>query len=201
MIPVVLAAEPATFDATVRQPGLNWLQAKGYAGMAALPPKAKISAYWTRCLPDMMSAYSSVCAYASLRIAPVTGAQSADHFAPKSRAVADAYEWTNYRLACSKMNARKNNFTDVLDPVGLAPDLFVLDVLTGAIETAPHVMGTLKTDADNTVTRLKLDDGEMRRARLSIIDQYFAEDFNTAFLSRESPFIHGELGRQGLLRP
>lgn len=201
MIPVAPKPEPAGFDASVRQPGLTWLRVNGLAGMVSPPPKKTIKAYWTNCLPELMSAYDSVCAYASLRIAPVTGAQSVEHFAPKSRALSDAYEWDNYRLACARMNARKNNFTDVLDPFAMPLGVFELVVGNGELRPAAGVGGQLLLDARATIARLKLDDPDIRAARLSIIDHYLAGDFSTAFLARESPFIHGELDRLGLLRP
>jgi uncharacterized protein (TIGR02646 family) len=201
MMPVTPAPEPASFDLKVRQPGLKWLATKGLAGLAALPPKTKIRAYWTQCLPELLTGYGRVCAYASLRIAKVTGAHSVEHFAPKSRATDQAYEWSNYRLACAKMNARKNNFTDVLDPFLIGPNTYELNVLDGSMEPSARLQGQALADAITTRERLNLDDHEMRDARLDIINGYFANRFDTAFLREESPFIWSELQRQGLLRP
>ncbi len=195
MIPVVPGTEPSTFDATVRQPGIAWMTQKGFLGLSAFPPKTKVKAVWTMCLPEMLAGYDRICAYASLRIAPITGAQSVDHFAPKSRAPADTYEWSNYRLACSKMNARKNNFTNVLDPFTLAPGTFELDVLSGGIRTAPSVTGAALVLADATVTRLGLDDAEMRAARVDIINAYLDGHISEHRLKCESPFIWSELRR------
>lgn len=62
MIPVIIAPEPATFDADVRQPGAAWMAAKGYAGLSAFPAKTKVNALWTKALDDLMSAYDEVCA-------------------------------------------------------------------------------------------------------------------------------------------
>ena len=201
MIPVVPVNEPPNFDANVRQPGLSWLQSKGLAGLVTLPPKAKIPDYWTKCLPELRTSYAHICAYTSLRIHKVTGAHSVDHFAPKSRAPDHAYEWSNYRLACAKLNARKNNFTDVLDPFLLKPLTFELGVLDGSISLAPVLLQNDQAIAELTITRLKLDDQEMRSARLDLIDQYLANEFSSNFLRSESPFIWSELQRQGMLRP
>jgi len=99
VISVQPGREPATFHAKVRQPGLAWLKAKGWDELPALPPRAKTKHYWSKCLPELLAAYDSICAYASLRIHPVTGAHSVENFAPKSRAPALTYEWSNYRLA------------------------------------------------------------------------------------------------------
>jgi len=201
VIPVTPAGEPTTFHAKVRQPGTEWLAAKGYLGLPSFPPGTKVKPIWREALKELMTAYDSVCAYSSLRIAPVTGAASVDHFAPKSRAPAQTYEWSNYRLACAKMNARKNNFTNVLDPFSLAAGTFELIVGNGGIRPAPSLSGAARAAAKDTIRRLKLDDPEMRKARLSKIDDYLACEFSTAFLLKESPFIHSELARLGLLRP
>ena len=201
MIPVTAAAEPATFDAKVRVPGNAWMAARGLAGLAALPPKTKVKPYWTECLPDLLKAYDRVCAYASLRIHPVTGAHSVEHFAPKSRAPDLAYEWDNYRLVCAKLNARKNNFTDVLDPFVLAAGTFELNVLDGSIAPSATLQPAGQLAAKETVERLNLDDSEMQATRLGIIDQYLAAEFSSNFLRAESPFIWHELQRQGMLRP
>lgn len=201
MIPVAPKPEPASFEAKVRHPGQAWLTAKGYSDLVALPAKAKVKDYWIKCLDDLLDAYDRVCAYASLRIAPVTGAHSVEHFAPKSRTVAQIYEWSNYRLVCAKMNGRKSNFTDVLDPFLIGVQTFELLILNGSIRPSPTLDVAMLPAAEETIARLKLDDAEMRKTRLGIINDYFAGEFKTAFLKRESPFIHSELARLNLLKP
>lgn len=201
MIPVTPAIEPDSFDAQVRQPGLNWLKARGLASATIAPKGLKIEPYWTRCLTELHLAYSSICAYASLRIELVTGSRSVDHFAPKSCALDQAYEWTNYRLACSKLNSRKNNFTNVIDPFKMSPNTFQLNILNGQISPAPNLSSTELTLAQETINRLKLDDAEFRNCRTEIIDWYLAGDISHRQLLRQSPFIHGELQRQGKLAP
>ena len=124
-----------------------------------------------------------------------------EHFAPKSRAVADIYEWSNYRLVCAKMNGSKSDFTDVLDPFLLESETFVLDVLEGGLHPSSTLTPPVLAAAQDTIKRLKLDDPELRTVRKAIITDYFEGEFSTAFLKRESPFIHFELARQSLLRP
>jgi len=80
----------------------------------------------------------------------------------------------------------------------MAPATFELNVLDGSIAPSAALVGQALTDAQWTVQRLKLDDNEMRSARLDIIDQYLAGTFNAAFLRRESPFIWSELKRLGM---
>jgi hypothetical protein len=94
MIRVQLAAEPPTFDVSVRQRGLDAI----------------------RELDDMLVAYKRLCAYTCLYIEHVTGGATVDHMIPKSTHWDHVYEWSNYRLACGLMNGRKNDARDVLDP-------------------------------------------------------------------------------------
>lgn len=199
MIPVAPAAEPPVFEKRVRSPGNKWLRQRGLEIAPVLPSGTKIPSYWTKCLPELMAAYSEVCAYASLRIHPVTGASTVEHFAPKSKRPALAYEWSNYRLACSKVNARKNNFEDLLDPFEVPDGAFTLNILNGAIRATEGLPESAA--ARQTLARLKLDDGEMRRARLDLVDQYLGYQISGQFLRRESPFVWSELRRKGLLRP
>jgi hypothetical protein len=76
-----------------------------------------------------MAAYHQICAYSCFRIHPVTGAQSADHFAPKSQSWRKVYQWSNYRLCSGRLNARKNDYGDVLDPFEIQPGWFQLELL------------------------------------------------------------------------
>lgn len=63
-------------------------------------------------LKDLYDRYEGVCAYVSIYIDRVTGSRSVDHFIAKSSAVEHAYRWSNYRLACGKINGRKGVFGD-----------------------------------------------------------------------------------------
>ena len=49
-----------------------------------------------------------------------------DHFYPKSVRPDMAYEWSNFRLASLKLNCRKREFQDVLDPFTIEPGWFCL---------------------------------------------------------------------------
>jgi hypothetical protein len=132
MIPVMRAPEPASLDLKVRQPGMcaiagmvgrssrhprtNGKRFKKIADRGSDIPTEQFPNYWTRVLDHLMTAYHQVCAYSCFRIHPVSGSRSADHFAPKSRSWRSIYEWSNYRLCCGRINVRRNDFGDVLDP-------------------------------------------------------------------------------------
>jgi hypothetical protein len=116
MIHVNAQPEPSGFDVNVRQKGIAYLRNKKIALDKPIPPKTEIYPYWRDCLDDLYSNYQGICAYLAVYFERVTGGGSIDHFIPKSKRADLAYEWCNYRLACSIMNCRKRDYEDVLDP-------------------------------------------------------------------------------------
>jgi len=202
MIPVQLQPEPADFDARVRQPGLDWLQTQGIAVMAAPPDPSKLPNYWSRSNKPLWERYQGVCAYLAIFFEWVTGAASTDHFVAKSALAGDAYEWENYRLCALGPNRNKNKFDDVLDPIGLAPETFIINFASGSIVVnhALYPAGTPHAqDAAATITRLKLDSPEHNRMRAGHFNNYLSGDCSLAFLARTSPFVYHEVIRQGLV--
>ncbi|MBM0491104.1 hypothetical protein GNZ06_06075 [Aeromonas jandaei] len=199
MIPVPLQPEPADFDDRVRQPGLDWLATNGVALNAPPPDASKLPNYWTRSNKQLWDTYSGVCAYLAIYFEWVIGAASTDHFVAKSQNAGDAYEWDNYRLSALGPNRNKNKFDDVLDPVGLAPDTFVINFASGEVSPNPALSVADRIAAQATIDRLKLDSEEHRRMRASHFGDYVANDCSLDFLARKSPFVHSEIVRQGLV--
>lgn len=216
MIHVTPAPEPASFEDQVRQPGLRAIaemsgknpstprkRGRPFAKIAEreedIPP-GKFPPYWTEELEQLMDAYREVCAYSCFRIHPVTGARSVDHFAAKSRNWNQIYEWLNYRLCCSKLNARKNDFGDVLDPFTVQDGWFQLELIGFQVLPAPNLAGTpLGDDVQRTIDRLGLND--FRRERERDAEGYWESDYSLRVLKMESPFVARELHRQGRLNP
>lgn len=199
MIPVQLQPEPDDFDAEVRQKGRDWLATKGIA-LTAPPPKASdLPNYWTHSNQQLWEAYSGICAYLAIFFEWTTGAASIDHFVAKSQNAGDAYEWSNYRLSALGPNRNKNKFDDVLDPVGMAPDTFVINFASGGISPSPHLPAADRDAAQATITRLKLDSPEHDRMRARHYSNYITGDWTLRFLAKESPFVHAEIVRQGLV--
>lgn len=198
MIPVSLQPEPVDFDVKVRQKGLAWLANKGIA-LAAAPPKASaLPNYWSPSNKQLWNAYSGVCAYLAIYFEWATGASSTDHFVAKSKHAGDAYEWDNYRLSCLGANRNKNKFDDVLDPIGLAHDNFVLNLATGGIKPSSHLSLADKVAARKTIVRLKLDSAEHKQMRARHYSQYL-QHRHLDTLKFYSPFVWYEANRQGLL--
>lgn len=202
VIPVDRQPEPADFDDKVRKPGADWLAANGISARSPLPPGMTLPPYWRRALKQLGAAYSNVCSYFAVRIDIVTGDLTTDHFIPKSREPGGAYEWTNFRLACLPANRRKRDHDDVLDPIGLRPETFYLNLADGSIRPNPALDETLKKRARSTIRRLRLDDARLRRRRTADYNGYLrdvGDDHAKADLRRASPFVWCEAARQGLL--
>jgi hypothetical protein len=213
MIHVEPAPTPAEFDEAVRQPGLRALAEmvgepppvprkagrpyKKIADTREQIPSDRLPPYWTRCLDQLMAAYHEICAYSCFRIHPVTGSRSVDHMAPRSRAWNRAYEWANYRLACSLMNARKRDFGDVLDPFEVQDGWFVLELVGFQVLPAPGLDAAARQQVEDTIARLGLND--FRALRAERAEDYWSGDVSLAILTRESPFVARELRRQGRL--
>ena len=220
MIQIMLATEPDGFDSLVRQPGLRSIAAK--VGEKPLPkrrgppfkkiaetrdkiPPEEFKDYWREAIPDMMTAYKQICAYSCFRIHRITGAVSVDHMAPKSRRWDRVYEWSNYRLASSRMNARKNNFEDIIDPFEIQDGWFQLEDFGFGIRANPNLQQQdLIGRINETINRLKLNDEYHRTQRELDIEEYLIGKKGSTVplwkLEQESPFVALELRRQGRLR-
>lgn len=163
-------------------------------------PSSEFKPYWTEALDDLMTAYDDICAYSCLRIHRVTGARSVDHFAPRSRAWDRVYEWNNYRLACSRLNARKRDFTDVLDPFSVQTGWFRLELVGFQILPALNLDDELTRRIEVTLDeRLGLNDKVFLDAREEAAEDYWSGKIVLQILQRESPFVAHDLHRQGKL--
>ncbi|MBJ3593055.1 hypothetical protein JGC56_18215 [Salmonella enterica subsp. enterica serovar Saintpaul] len=199
MLRVTPQAEPAVFDVKVRQKGLAHLAAKNIDITQPLPAKTEITNYWVDCLDELYNSYNGVCAYIAVHFERVTGNGSVDHFAAKSSRADLAYEWSNYRLSCSRMNSRKNKYDDVLDPFVVNDGDFHLELVSGRIYANPQLPRPRFDDVAATITRLKLDAPDCRALRAKHFDEYMSGDFSLRYLKRISPLVWYEANRQGLL--
>ncbi len=198
MIPVMLQAEPVDFDQKVRQPGRNWLASQGIALNSTPPNASDLPNYWTHSNKQLWEAYSGICAYLAIYFEWPMGAASTDHFVAKSVNAGAAYEWSNYRLSCLGPNRNKGKFDDVLDPIGLQSDTFVLNLTNGEISPNPSLRNPLKAAAQKTISRLKLDSVEHNRMRAEHYVRYLRKK-DEVTLKELSPFVWYEAKRQNLL--
>jgi hypothetical protein len=229
MIHVVPASEPVSFQTNVREPGLRAIaemvgKPPPYPRTSGRPhtrryfpqpkksttppvpitneadlPAEEFPAYWTNALDDLKTEYRYVCAYSCFRIHEVTGAASVDHMVAKSKAWNCVYEWDNYRLACSRLNARKSDFPDVLDPFEVEDGWFELELVGFQVLPGKDLTDTsIRDQVQATIDRLCLND--FRKDRETDANAYWDGHISLVWLTRESPFVARELRRQGRLR-
>lgn len=199
VIPVAPQPEPTTFDSNVRRPGRAWLKARGVPPKRRLPAGAQLKAYWRRTAAELHAVYGGVCAYACVFLERPLGGVSTDHFVAKSRRLSLAYEWSNYRLACLIMNARKTDYETVLDPFTLSANTFHLELVSGRIYPNPRLARSKRDAAQTTIDVLELDDPTFREMRARHYAEYVAGEYDAVFLRKRSPFVWTEADRQGLL--
>jgi hypothetical protein len=196
VIRVVLKPEPPDFDRTTRAKGLRFLQRQPNPKGA----QWKGHEYWRDSSEDLLSAYGRVCAYSCSYIPSDTGANSVDHFLNKDTNPSLAYEWANFRLVCGRLNGRKSDYDDVLDPFEIVDGWFVLDFPSLLVRPGEHLSDQVKTQVESTIKRLRLnDDDTCVRARLVWLDAYCQGKITIDFLRDQAPFIHMELVRQHLV--
>lgn len=199
MIPVQEKHEPADFDTKIRAKGTRSLRAKGIDPALPLPAGRKLNPFWRDCLDDLYRDYEQTCAYLAVHFERATGGVTVDHFVAKSQLPGQAYEWSNFRLASAIVNARKCDFSDVLDPFTLPADWFRLELVTGRIYANPGIAPADQALVIATIDRVGLDNATNREMRARHYQDYRQGDYTAAFLLRRSPFVYQEAGRQGLL--
>ncbi len=123
-----------------------------------------------------------------------------DHLLPKSKHRQQAYEWSNYRLACVRMNSRKNDLEDVLDPFDVEDGWFALELTTLQVTPAEGLPEPLRQRVQNTIDRLDLNDKEFIEARAAHYEAFQSGDVQFRHVHKHCPFLAKELIRQGLVR-
>lgn len=209
MIKVDQAPEPADFDIKVRKKGLAaidemvGISPRKRSGpkrqifpSKELIPSDKFPPYWRDALPQLYKAYSGICAYSSLRIHLGTGSRTVDHYVPVNENWDKVYEWDNYRLACSHMNALKSTARHLLDPFEVVNGWFALDldlfyVILG--DQAPKSKEGLILD---TIKKLGLNEGDFPQAREFLVRRFWKQDITFRTLVEDAPFVAAELERQ-----
>jgi uncharacterized protein (TIGR02646 family) len=190
VIHVTPQPEPSDFDAKVRQ--------QGRADIALA--EGELRPHWQHCAVQLWEAYRGVCAYSSLYIPRGTGARSVDHLLPKSKRRELTYEWSNYRLACVRMNARKSALEDVLDPFEVQDEWFALELSTLQVTPREGLPEELSHRVQNTIDRLDLNDDEFIQARAAHYEAFRSDEVQFRHVRKHFPFLAKELIRQGLVR-
>lgn len=199
MIRVAPAPEPGNFDELVRQPGrraLEKLAQRDYSGSKDAIPASEFPPLWRKSLNDLLASYNRICSYLCLYIHRGTGARSVDHMLPKSMNWDQAYEWSNYRLACSLMNARKGDVASVVDPFEVEDGWFALELVDFQVAPGEGLVSAVAEAVTRTIECLRLNDLECCGAR----EEYAQADWDGGvsfdYLRRHAPFVARELRRQ-----
>ena len=216
MIPVTPAPEPASFDRKVRQPGLRAIAE--LAGEQPTPPRTagrpfkpvaasrgdipakKFPKYWCKMLGDLMESYHRICAYLGLRICGSTGVPSVDHAIAKSKQWDQVYEWSNYRLASSRINAYKG-VACVLDPFEIGEGWFGLELIEFQVVSGRGLPDEVAGKVEDTIKRLRLNYPIYCETRAEYAEDYWNGEISFRHLMRHAPFVAKELQRQHRLLP
>ena len=192
MIRVQRQPEPPDFDRKVRQPGLMFLQRQPNPTSAAFKKKN----YWTRATDQLRVAYSGVCAYTAMYL---VGDASVDHYRPKSKYPHRAYEWTNYRYTSPRINSRKGDSEEVVDPFLVETGWFVLDLPKCLVRAGDAVDDALRQRVDTTIDILELNaDDRLVQERCDLLMELVDGNVTMAFLDKRYPFLSAEVRRQGV---
>ena len=196
MIPVSPAAEPRDFDRKVRRPGEAFLQTTPYPSSDAW----RKHDYWRKVLGELLSAYHKICSYSGCwtktNVSGVSTLQdsSVDHFIPKSLTPALAYEWANFRLSRTRLNNRKGNHNDVLDPFTLPNRWFTLNFRSFLIFPNQVLSKSKRKRVLRTIDRLELNtDDDYVQERVDVIRGYCLGKLPKAALDKFWPFIAKEM--------
>ena len=188
-------ATTAFIDA-VASPGNAWLAAN-----PTKKPREELPTYWRAGVGELRTAYKGICAYFCCYVRPVTGTGSTDHFVAKTSDRARAYDWSNYRFACTRMNSRKRDASDVIDPFALPDGWFELYFPTMRVRPTAALSEAQTKEVVATIRRLKLNSYECVSERGEYWDDYQLHGLSAERLYRYAPMIALEAVRQGLLKP
>ena len=192
MIPVEPKPEYADFDSEVRQPGLTFLAS------TPIPTSAQFSKknYWTKARVHLYAAYLGQCAYTTMHL--VDGG-TVDHFRPKTTYPHLAYEWDNYRLARQKINGRKSNTEEVVDPFEVEAGWFVLHMPSCLVRAGSGLERAVRRRVNATINILQLNaDDLLVQERCDLLISLADGNVTMGFLDRWYPFLSSEVRRQGV---
>lgn len=196
MIRIQLPPAPAHYEAQVRIPGHAFLAANPHPTRDAWNPHR----YWSRIHGYLYAQLRGICVYCASYTPRRPSAKSVDHttidhYVPKSRGDhRQAYEWTNFRLCRARLNHRKADLGDVLDPCAIQNRWFQLNFTTFALLPDPALPADLQQQVRNTIARLGLnDDDAYVNERARAVYGYADNKLPFAELSRRYPFIAAEM--------
>ncbi len=194
MIRVAQMPEPAEFDERVRKPGHTFLQ------RCPNPTQKQWNthSYWRGILQLLHTEYNGICGYSCHWIPYDTGADTVEHFKPKSKHPQEAYEWRNYRLVCQLLNSRKGEDEEILDPFLIQDGWFVIDFPSLIVKPASGLKDDLRERIKKTCDVLGLnDDATCLMTRQEFVMDYSLGEISFAHVQKKAPFLALQMKEQG----
>lgn len=198
MINVIAPLPPAHYHAQVRVPGLAFL--------AGTPQPTRhdwsVHRYWKEVHEDLYLSLGGICSYCATftpRRRGTSGVDhtSIDHFIPKAKNHALAYEWSNFRLCRARLNNRKDNFQDVTDPYLISTGEFCLDFFNFSIYPKASLTVQKKNEIAQCLTRLELNTDDLYvNERARAVYSYVENKLSSQDLKKFFPFIASEMDSQ-----
>jgi hypothetical protein len=188
---------PDIFEDRVRKPGRKFL--------ATCPKPTQKQwntySYWRRVLRELHTAYGGICGYSCHWIPYDTGADTVEHFRPKSLYPDDAYEWRNYRLVCQLLNSRKGDDENILDPFAVRNGWFIIEFPTLLVKPSPDLQKPLRDRVRYTRDVLRLnDDSTCMMMRQQFVKDFCIGEINFAHVEKRAPFLAIQMKEQGFDR-
>lgn len=198
MIHVDMPSPPPHYYMNVRTPGEMFLATNPH-------PTGKEwngRQYWSKIHGALYSSLNGICSYCATYTprrysAASVDHTSIDHFVLKAKNPSLAYEWENFRLCRSKLNNRKGEHDDVLDPYALANGWFRLSFTTFLLYPEPSLPESEQQKVTDTIARLELNqDDKLVQERLRAVYAYADGKLPLGRLKQFYPFIAIEMAAQ-----
>lgn len=108
-----------------------------------------------------------------------------------------AYEWSNYRLCRAKLNNRKSDFEDIIDPCTIQNGWFRLNFATFELFPDPALSNEKKQKVQDSIVRLELNqDDSLVQERVMAVYAYADGKLPFQRLTQYYPFIASEMKAQ-----
>lgn len=186
MIHFDLQPQPDTFDADVKNPGLQWL--------ADHPDADRPRDFWSPCKPYLRNCFNRLCAYSAME-EPVG---TVDHYVSCHQDKTRAYDWTNYRYAAQWINSSKQTVDgQVLDPFEVQDGWFELILPSCQLKVSPDIPPNVRERAEFTLKRLHLEhDERVVSQREEWYRMYRDGELTLAGLRKKAPLIARAVDKQ-----
>lgn len=180
--------EPPDFDDRVRRRGRTWLDKHPQDSH----PRPKD--YWTPFVKELAAGFRHLCAYTAIH-EPVG---TVDHYLSCVTDRDRAYEWSNFRFACHKVNSKKGDLgCAVLEPFEIVDGWFEILLPSLQLVLTAAVPPVQRARAAFTLERLGLRDAEwVIRQRRAWYELYESGQLTLAGLDQRAPLIARAVSKQ-----